>query len=267
MAVDIVARGMASANSGGQDISSTFNTLNTTNKTIIGAINEHEADITSINSGKLDKPLNNVSGDGIVFDGTNWRGQNGYAFSIIDVYPALIETTLTNFTESSGLYYVTMLTIQMSILDQGESMIISWNGTDYRCECKTYHESEMLCLGNMSLKFDGFEDTGEPFLYCKTYQGDVDVWFTSSNADVDLKVYVFDEYTTKFDKKFIPAITEILSSIAPAYSNISTYEVGDYCMYEYRLYKCNTDIYEAEEWDSTHWDSTTLCGEISNLSS
>jgi len=47
-------------------------------------------------------------------------------------------------------------------------------------------------------------------------------------------------------------------SLAPAYDQTSTYEVGDLVMYENLLYKCITAITVAEAWDATKWERAVL---------
>ena len=44
------------------------------------------------------------------------------------------------------------------------------------------------------------------------------------------------------------------SSLAAQYNNESTYEVGNYVVYENSLYKCITEVSEAEEFDSEKWE-------------
>ena len=60
------------------------------------------------------------------------------------------------------------------------------------------------------------------------------------------------------------AVREIAkkSLIGDEYSNNSTYAVGDLVIYNNTLYKCNTAITQAEEWDSTHWTATKLTSEL-----
>ena len=43
-----------------------------------------------------------------------------------------------------------------------------------------------------------------------------------------------------------------VGSLAPAYSSSSTYDVGDYVIYEGVLYECNTAITTAEAWTPAH---------------
>lgn len=47
-------------------------------------------------------------------------------------------------------------------------------------------------------------------------------------------------------------------SLAPAYDQTLTYDVGDLVMYETVLYKCITAITIAEAWDSTKWERAYL---------
>lgn len=49
------------------------------------------------------------------------------------------------------------------------------------------------------------------------------------------------------------------------YDNTSTYEVGDYCIYNNKLYVCNTAIATAEEFNSAHWTETSVDGIINGV--
>ena len=58
-------------------------------------------------------------------------------------------------------------------------------------------------------------------------------------------------------------ITEARNNVLPKlgydqYSNTSPYSIGDCCIYDNKLYVCNTTISTAEEWDSSHWTETSL---------
>lgn len=54
-------------------------------------------------------------------------------------------------------------------------------------------------------------------------------------------------------------------NLAPAYSNAATYNVGDYCTYQGKLYSCNTQISTAEDWTAAHWTAVNVSAEISEL--
>lgn len=50
--------------------------------------------------------------------------------------------------------------------------------------------------------------------------------------------------------------------ISDQYDPTSTYAVGDYCIYNNTLYRCNTAITTAEAWNSAHWTATTIAAEL-----
>lgn len=56
----------------------------------------------------------------------------------------------------------------------------------------------------------------------------------------------------------------VYNLIANKYSLVSTYNIGDYCIYDYKLYKCNTQISTGEDFDPTKWDQTTIMDELKN---
>ena len=61
------------------------------------------------------------------------------------------------------------------------------------------------------------------------------------------------------------AVNEVLGDLSGFADNISdeydataTYAVGDLCIHDNTLYRCNTAITTAEAWNSLHWTATTL---------
>ena len=50
----------------------------------------------------------------------------------------------------------------------------------------------------------------------------------------------------------------MLENIAPAYSSSATYGVGQFVVYNKKLYKCSTAITTAEAWNSNHWAESNL---------
>jgi hypothetical protein len=52
---------------------------------------------------------------------------------------------------------------------------------------------------------------------------------------------------------------------APTYNATLTYAVGDYVSYQKHIYKCNTAIEVAEEWNASHWTQVTLGAEIETV--
>lgn len=61
----------------------------------------------------------------------------------------------------------------------------------------------------------------------------------------------------------VASVDNVLSNIAPAYDPAQLYALGAFCIHEEKLYKCNTAIEEAEEWNQEHWTATTVMDEIS----
>lgn len=66
------------------------------------------------------------------------------------------------------------------------------------------------------------------------------------------------EYDVYTKEKIDELLGDINNSLTDAYDSTSTYAVGDLVIYDNGLYKCNTAITEAEEWNSSHWDLTTI---------
>ena len=68
----------------------------------------------------------------------------------------------------------------------------------------------------------------------------------------------------------IPRYNELVDSVADIceeFSKLSTYTVGDYCIYESVLYKCTTAITTEGEWDATKWKATSIDKELKEISS
>ncbi len=68
----------------------------------------------------------------------------------------------------------------------------------------------------------------------------------------------------------IPRFNELIDctvSASDEFSKLSTYNVGDYCIYQSVLYKCTTEINTAGEWDATKWKATAIDKELKEISS
>ena len=55
----------------------------------------------------------------------------------------------------------------------------------------------------------------------------------------------------------VDGLNEVVEHIASEYNNTLTYKVGDYCMYENKLYKCITEITIPESFTSSKWEETS----------
>lgn len=62
-------------------------------------------------------------------------------------------------------------------------------------------------------------------------------------------------------------VLTMLGDFASQYAIDSTYKVGDYVIYDGKLYKCITAVTEFEEWDSSKWQNTDCGTEFNELNS
>jgi len=82
----------------------------------------------------------------------------------------------------------------------------------------------------------------------------------------------FTSVLTTTDKTITGAINEIAEGgggggasteiIADDFDATSTYAVGDYCIYDGKLYKCTTAVSTAGDWDSSDWTETLVMDEV-----
>ena len=61
-------------------------------------------------------------------------------------------------------------------------------------------------------------------------------------------------------------LTNLSNDFAPQYSSSSAYSVGDYCMHDYKLYRCKTAIASGgESWTVAHWTLASTASEITGV--
>lgn len=70
-----------------------------------------------------------------------------------------------------------------------------------------------------------------------------------------------------YQTRWINPTPNALPVISDEYDEHTAYSVGDYCIYQNTLYKCNTNISPYEIWDSTHWDACTVGEELTGVNS
>lgn len=58
---------------------------------------------------------------------------------------------------------------------------------------------------------------------------------------------------------------QLALNIGYGYNNSVPYFVGDYCVYQNKLYKCIQNILTPEDFDETKWQQCTLGGELQNI--
>ena len=72
-----------------------------------------------------------------------------------------------------------------------------------------------------------------------------------------------------FDQAVAEAMEQIDSSlddiVAEEYDSTSTYDKGEYCLYDGKLYVCSTAITTAEAWNSSHWTAVTVGEALTDL--
>lgn len=72
-----------------------------------------------------------------------------------------------------------------------------------------------------------------------------------------------------FDQAVAEAMEQIDSSlddiVAEDYDSTSTYDKGEYCLYDGKLYICSTAITTAEAWNSSHWTAVTVGEALTDL--
>lgn len=61
----------------------------------------------------------------------------------------------------------------------------------------------------------------------------------------------------KIDSLVLP-----VAAAAAPYNPSGTYSIGDYCIYNGTLQKCNTPIPSGEVWNAAHWAATTVAAEL-----
>lgn len=58
---------------------------------------------------------------------------------------------------------------------------------------------------------------------------------------------------------------KVRGNVAADYDSAQTYAVGDYCIHDGNLYKCNTTISSPEAWTAGHWTQIEIAGELTAL--
>lgn len=92
-----------------------------------------------------------------------------------------------------------------------------------------------------------------------TATADAERFYVSYNEPSSVTIY---DMASAFTGSELAAMTA-----AKNFSPIATYEVGDYCTYNFRLWKCVTAISTPENWTQSHWviaDAISAVVEIAN---
>lgn len=155
----------------------------------------------------------------------------------------------------NGIEYIdvaTTMTDILSIIDNGKlpvMRVIAGQGYDY------YYPS---WVGSGLT----FVHIGRSGVVVKMWDNQVSGWTDVAGYDTALSSTSSNAVQNKaVDIEF----GKVGGSIAPRYDSTQTYSVGDYVMYNRRLYVCNTAINTAEEWDNTKWTQTDVADIIGDV--
>ena len=77
---------------------------------------------------------------------------------------------------------------------------------------------------------------------------------SSGYPDVSYIVLNGDKYSID-DLQATTDLQKLQASIANQYNPLSTYNIGEYCLYDGTLYICTSQIETPEDWDESHWES------------
>ena len=184
--------------------------LKTTNKSVIGAINEVNDKLPTPNTTDSNKVLT-VNSDGTTIwsdlPQPDWNQNDEAASDYIKNRPfyttdpvktVLLEETSVEITENGG-YNVIPTNVEIVA---GDIYFVTWNGTEYECVAYMFN-GQMTAIGNLGLVGAG-EDTGEPFLIA-TQDGVVVLMICASEAGTHT-VSISANITTdiKMDEKYLP---------------------------------------------------------------
>lgn len=92
---------------------------------------------------------------------------------------------------------------------------------------------------------------------------DADVGDTYTVIDEGNAMYLWDG--TEWIEQNSGIYDSVAAIIASNYDNTATYDVGDYAVYQKKLYKCSTEISVPEDWTAAHWTETDIATEIEGL--
>lgn len=88
---------------------------------------------------------------------------------------------------------------------------------------------------------------------------------TSASALTDGSLFVLEQAGAAMKANWGMMKNYISPGIAAQYSTSSTYNVGDYVIYNDSLYRCTTAITTAESWTAGHWKAITLTDDLQTI--
>jgi hypothetical protein len=88
---------------------------------------------------------------------------------------------------------------------------------------------------------------------------------TSASGLTDGSLFVIEQGGSAMKANWGMMKNYISPSVANQYSASSTYDVGDYAIYNGTLYRCTTAITTAESWTASHWTAAVIGDDFANL--
>ena len=117
----------------------------------------------------------------------------------------MAEQTLEFTIDESGEFGANQSTEGISLVE-GETYVVVFDGTEYQCVCQNIND--VLCIGNLKV-LEGYEDTGEPFMYQVVYSKvhDISIYAWGSydtKTSHTVSVSNYQKPVVKIDSKFLP---------------------------------------------------------------
>lgn len=119
------------------------------------------------------------------------------------VETVLVEEQTVAFSDMGGVYAVKGWPTNFDAV-VGKTYTISWDGTEYECECECLGNQSTLGFGNLAIAGAGI-DTGEPFIFM--YQGAWAVCTNDTASEHLISVSSIVHPVTKIDEKYLPIAT------------------------------------------------------------
>jgi len=222
----------------------TYNTLNTSAKTLIGAINEVAKD-------------KNIANE---YDSTTIYAVNDYCIYNGTLYKCIAAVTTAEAFDSTK-WSATKVVNELNQGGGGSSTLSGLTDVDLT----TPANDEALIYDSTAQKWVN-KPIPTSVEIDDTTTSTTKVWSSNKTSTEIGNVPNTNTYQNlnTTSKTLIGAINENANdkNVSDAYNSNATYSAGDYCIYNTTLYKCNTDIDTPEAFDSTHWTATTVAKEL-----
>lgn len=113
------------------------------------------------------------------------------------------------------------------------------------------------------------DDMGSGMTYCGSVPtvndlpNDADIGDTYTVTGEGNAMFLWDG--TEWIEQNAGLFDSVAAIIALTYDSTATYNIGNYAIYQKKLYKCTADIATPEEFTAAHWTETKVATELKNL--